>query len=206
MFKYGVLSGLYFPVFGLNTGKYGPEKTPYLDTFHVVSDSKIELQRKNVVIHYLNSQLNFKSTDNSLSSSVTRNLNDTSNQDFVGHKLIETSHSNVATKSKHKNPTIKSSRQQSKNSEITRKILVAGNSMLNNIHERGLSKQHTVKAKNATTEISLEKSENLLESKQNALKVHAGINDLPKNINPLNNLTHFQPIFQLWRNQVVGFY
>ena len=31
--KYGVISGPYFPVFGLNTGKYGPEKTPYLDTF-----------------------------------------------------------------------------------------------------------------------------------------------------------------------------
>ena len=27
---------LHFPVFGLNTGKYGPEKTPYLDTFHTV--------------------------------------------------------------------------------------------------------------------------------------------------------------------------
>ena len=30
--KYGVFSGPYFPVFGLNTGKYGPEKTLYLDT------------------------------------------------------------------------------------------------------------------------------------------------------------------------------
>ena len=30
-------SGLYFPVFGLKTGKYGPEKTPYLDTFHAVT-------------------------------------------------------------------------------------------------------------------------------------------------------------------------
>ena len=29
--KYGVFSGPYFPVFGLNTGKYGPEKTPYLE-------------------------------------------------------------------------------------------------------------------------------------------------------------------------------
>ena len=26
--------------FGLNTGKYGPEKTPYLDTFHVVIHNK----------------------------------------------------------------------------------------------------------------------------------------------------------------------
>ena len=43
--NYGVISGPYFPVFGLNTeiygvisvfspntGKYGPETTPYLDT------------------------------------------------------------------------------------------------------------------------------------------------------------------------------
>ena len=47
MSKYGVFSGPYFPVFGLNTeiygvngpnvGKYGPEKTPYLDTFHTVT-------------------------------------------------------------------------------------------------------------------------------------------------------------------------
>ena len=35
--KYGVIFDPYFPVFGLNTGKYGPEITPYLDTFHVVS-------------------------------------------------------------------------------------------------------------------------------------------------------------------------
>ena len=36
--KYGVISGPYFPVFGLNTGKHGPEITPYLDTFHKVSE------------------------------------------------------------------------------------------------------------------------------------------------------------------------
>ena len=30
--KYGVFSGPYFPVFG----KYGPGKTPYLDTIHAV--------------------------------------------------------------------------------------------------------------------------------------------------------------------------
>ena len=50
MSKYGVFSGPYFPVFGLNTeiysvrvqentntGKYGAEKTLYLDTFHAVT-------------------------------------------------------------------------------------------------------------------------------------------------------------------------
>ena len=34
--KYGAISGPYFPVFGLNKGKYEPEITSYLDTFHVV--------------------------------------------------------------------------------------------------------------------------------------------------------------------------
>ena len=37
MSEYGVFPGLYFPVFSPNTGKYGPEKAPYLDTFHAVS-------------------------------------------------------------------------------------------------------------------------------------------------------------------------
>ena len=36
MSKYGVFSGPYFPVFSPNTGEYGPEKTPYLDTFNAV--------------------------------------------------------------------------------------------------------------------------------------------------------------------------
>ena len=33
MSKYGVFPGPFFPVFSPNTGKYGPEKTPYLGTF-----------------------------------------------------------------------------------------------------------------------------------------------------------------------------
>ena len=41
MSKYRVISGPYFPVFGLNTGKYGPEITPYLDTFYVVYTLKV---------------------------------------------------------------------------------------------------------------------------------------------------------------------
>ena len=34
--KYEVISGPYFCVFSPNTAKYGPEITPYLDTFHTV--------------------------------------------------------------------------------------------------------------------------------------------------------------------------
>ena len=34
--KYGVFSSPYIPIFGLNTAKNRPEKTPYMDTFHAV--------------------------------------------------------------------------------------------------------------------------------------------------------------------------
>ena len=35
-FKYRVFFDLYFPAFGLNMAKSGPEKTPYLDIFDAV--------------------------------------------------------------------------------------------------------------------------------------------------------------------------
>ena len=47
MSKYGVISGSYFPVFSLNTGKYGPEITPYLDTFHAVLEITNNLNIRN---------------------------------------------------------------------------------------------------------------------------------------------------------------
>ena len=36
MSKYRVISGPHFPEFSPNKGKYGPEITLYLDTFHAV--------------------------------------------------------------------------------------------------------------------------------------------------------------------------
>ena len=155
-----------------------------------ISDLEIELQRKNVVIDYLHSQLSLKATDNLLTSCATRNLNGISNQDYVGDKLNEASNSNAATISNHKNPTIRFSKQQSNNIQAKRKIVVAGDSMLNNIHERGLSKQHTIKLKDfpgATAKTILEKLEKLPESKPDMLIVHSVPNNLLKNINLLTN-------------------
>ena len=42
MSKYRAISGPYFPVFGMNTGKYGPEVTLYLDTFDAVKNLQIQ--------------------------------------------------------------------------------------------------------------------------------------------------------------------
>ena len=47
MSKYGVISGSYFPVFSPNTGKYGPEITPYLYTFHAVLEITNNLNIRN---------------------------------------------------------------------------------------------------------------------------------------------------------------
>ena len=58
--QYGVFSGPYFPAFGLNTGKHGPKKAPYLDTFRtflglqVTEESKSSWkldQSKSISIH-----------------------------------------------------------------------------------------------------------------------------------------------------------
>ena len=52
MSKHGVFSGPYFAVsvFSPNTGKYGPGKTPYLDTFHTGKDFRFRPKLENSVL------------------------------------------------------------------------------------------------------------------------------------------------------------
>ena len=57
MSKYGVFSGPYFSVVGLNTEiygvkKYGPEITPYLDTFLAVSLNQIDFSTFHAVARF----------------------------------------------------------------------------------------------------------------------------------------------------------
>ena len=71
---YGVFSGPYFSAFGLNrrdmeylsvfspnAEKYGPEKTPYLDTFHAVNEL---VQMFNIQIQTLKKHIFFKREQN----------------------------------------------------------------------------------------------------------------------------------------------
>ena len=51
--KYGFFSGLYI---GLNTGKYGPGKTPCLDIFHAVQKSPA-MQARKIKIFFFNCML-----------------------------------------------------------------------------------------------------------------------------------------------------
>ena len=64
-----------------------------------------------------------------------------------------------------------------------RKIIIVGDSLLNSIHEKGLSKNHTVKVNNipgGTSDAILDKLEDFLSYKPDGLIVHAGTNGITK--------------------------
>ena len=63
--------------------------------------------------------------------------------------------------------------------------------MLNDIHERGLSKQQQVKIQNfpgGTSETILDVVDTLVTDKPDCIIVHAGTNDITKGINSLNSV------------------
>ena len=72
-----------------------------------------------------------------------------------------------------------------------RKIIIVGDSLLNGIHEKGLSKNHSVKVNNIPGETSdtiLDKLDDFLKNKPDGLIVHAGTNNITKGKNLLNNV------------------
>ena len=72
-----------------------------------------------------------------------------------------------------------------------KKVIILGDSLLNGINEKGLSKKHNVKIVNkpgATSErLLLEELDNLIKYQPESVIIHAGTNDLTNGINMLNN-------------------
>ena len=72
-----------------------------------------------------------------------------------------------------------------------RKVVVTGDSLLNGINERGISKPHKVNVHNfpgGTSETILEELDTLVASKPDCIIIHAGTNDLNNGINSLNSV------------------
>ena len=70
-------------------------------------------------------------------------------------------------------------------------IVIVGDSLLNGIHEKGLSKNHSVKVNNVpggTSDTILKKLDDFLENKRDGLIVHAVMKDITKGKNLLNNV------------------
>ena len=75
-----------------------------------------------------------------------------------------------------------------------RNVVVTGDSMLNGINERGLSKHQNVKIQNflaGTTETILDNVETLVAEKPDCIIMHAGTNDIMNWINSLNSVKKF---------------
>ena len=72
-----------------------------------------------------------------------------------------------------------------------RKVIIVGDSFLNGIYEKGLSKNHTVKVNNipgGTSDVILDKLDDFLKNKPDGLIIHAGTNDITKGKNLLSNV------------------
>ena len=75
-----------------------------------------------------------------------------------------------------------------------KKIILTGDSMLNNISEKGLSKTHKVRVINflgGTSEKITDQLDDLIKGKPDDLIVHVGTNDIANNVNLLNNVKRF---------------
>ena len=72
-----------------------------------------------------------------------------------------------------------------------KKVIILGNSVLNGINEKGLSKKHNVKIVNkpgpTSEQLLLDDLDNLIKYQPESVIIHAGTNDSTKGINLLNN-------------------
>ena len=82
-----------------------------------------------------------------------------------------------------------SNMDKNKTIELKKRVIITRDSMLNGIHEKGVSKNHRVKMKNflgGSTATILENIDQLVKIKPGCLIVHAGANDLANGTNLLN--------------------
>ena len=77
------------------------------------------------------------------------------------------------------------------NEQFKKRKIIIVDSLLNGMHKKGLSKNHSVKVNNipgGTSEAILDKLDDFLGNKSDGLIVHAGTNDITKGENLLNNV------------------
>ena len=138
-----------------------------------ISCLESELKSKDTIIEFLTKQL-LSSSQKSQMEINNNNLEET----FSSNKSIINNESSD-----------ESSFEKDKTKEQKKRVVITGDSMLNGIHEKVLSKNHTVKINNfsgGTSETVLENIDETLKSKSDCLIVHVGTNDLTNGINLLN--------------------
>ena len=134
-----------------------------------------ELKQKNTVIKFLTKKLiedNCQVVSKSINANVSLVQSNDSEESSDDSKMIKNSCNGTTEQFKNKN------------------IIIVGDSLLNGINEKDLSKNHTVKVNNIPGEKSdaiLGQLEDFLKSKPDGLIVHAGMKGITKGKNMLNN-------------------
>ena len=135
-----------------------------------------ELKQKDSVIKFLTKKL-VKDNCQVVSKGINANVS-----------LVQ---SNDSEESSDDSKMIKNSCNGANEQFKKRKIIIIGDSLLNDINEKGLSKNHSVNVNNipgGTSDVILDKLDYFLKNKPDGLIVHAGTNDITKGGNLLNNV------------------
>ena len=141
-----------------------------------ISELERQIIEKDAVINFLSNQLVNKNLNSD--SGVNKTVYDHNNSfqervdNIVNNNLPLVQHNDYNKKEKSN-------------------VIIIGDSVLNNINSRGLSSSNKVSASNfpsATSEDILDEIEDTLKTHPDTLIVHAGTNDLTKNINTLRSI------------------
>ena len=131
-----------------------------------------EISKKDAIIDHLTNQL---FTSRNVSHNNKKNLQ---KDDDNNGKNSKSTHD-------------KSSSQDNGESNDKKKVVVTGDSLLNGINERGLSKRHKVNVQNfpgGTSETILEELDTLVACNPDCIIIHLGTNELTNGINSLNSV------------------
>ena len=138
-----------------------------------ISELEKQLSEKNAVIYFLTSQFITKPLETSTNKKISENNN---------HQIT-----NGNNKYNHHDTPM----EKSINGKARKEVIIIGDSMLNNINNRGLSKSKKVEVLNfpgATSNDIVGKTDDVLNQKPESLIVHVGTKDLTNEINLLNNI------------------
>ena len=142
-----------------------------------ISESEKQLADKNAIIEFLSVQIISKPPDKTRKDS----------SDNYRHRSND--NDRLATNGNNQDDA---SNEKSSNDGRSKEVIVIGDSMLNNVNSRGLSKSENVKVisfPGATSIDIVENIDRILENQQpKSLIVHVGTNDLTNDVNLLNKV------------------
>ena len=142
-----------------------------------ISELEKQLAEKNAIIEFLSAQIISKPPDKTRKDSSDNyryRINDNDRLVTNGNNQDDASN------------------EKSRNDGRTKEVIVIGDSMLNNVNSRGLSKSKNVEVINFPGATSTDIVENIDEIPENqqpkSLIIHVGTNDLTNDVNLLNNV------------------